>query len=120
VQMRASALLHRLADADRVMLSACTTAAGEAKVGEALSGFAHAFFHAGARSLLVSHWAGNRESTVRLITTAVDELKRNPRNGRADALRRSMLSMIDTRKDDEPFRPFWAPFMLVGEGGATR
>src|SRR5262249_51823471 len=42
-------------DADWVILSACNTAAGEAKGADALSGLARAFFYAGARSLLVSH-----------------------------------------------------------------
>jgi CHAT domain len=42
-------------DADWVILSACNTAAGEAKGAEALSGLARAFFYAGARALLVSH-----------------------------------------------------------------
>ena len=43
-------------DADWVILSACNTAAGGAAGAEALSGLARAFFYAGARSLLVSHW----------------------------------------------------------------
>src|SRR5262249_30223805 len=55
-------------DADWVILSACNTAAGDAKGADALSGLARAFFYAGARSLLVSHWAVNSDSTVTLIT----------------------------------------------------
>jgi CHAT domain-containing protein len=107
-------------DADWVILSACNTAAGDAKGAEALSGLARAFFYAGARSLLVSHWEVASEPTVKLITKAVDELKRDPKIGRAEALRRSMLSMIDTGKDYEAHPAFWAPFALVGEGGAAR
>jgi CHAT domain-containing protein/tetratricopeptide (TPR) repeat protein len=107
-------------DADWVILSACNTAAGNAKDAEALSGFARAFFYAGARSLLVSHWEVASEPTVKLVTKAVDELKRNPKIGRAEALMRSMLSMIDTGKEYEAHPAFWAPFVLVGEGGAGR
>jgi tetratricopeptide (TPR) repeat protein/CHAT domain-containing protein len=107
-------------DADWVILSACNTAAGDAKGAEALSGLARAFFYAGARSLLVSHWEVASEATVKLITKAVDELKRDPKIGRAEALRRSMLAMIDTGNDNEAHPAFWAPFVLVGEGGATR
>jgi CHAT domain-containing protein len=58
-------------DADWVILSACNTAAGEAKDAEVLSGLARAFFYAGARSLLVSHWAVNSQSTVKLMTKAL-------------------------------------------------
>jgi CHAT domain-containing protein len=31
-----------------------------------------------------------------------------------------MLAMIDTGNDNEAHPAFWAPFVLVGEGGATR
>jgi CHAT domain-containing protein len=43
-------------NADWVILSACNTAAGDKPGAEALSGLARAFFYAGARGLLVSHW----------------------------------------------------------------
>jgi CHAT domain-containing protein len=107
-------------DADWVILSACNTAAGGAQGAEALSGLARAFFYAGARSLLVSHWEVSSDSTVRLITKAVAELKANPNIGRAETLQRSMLSMITNGKDYEAHPAFWAPFVLVGEGGAAR
>jgi CHAT domain-containing protein/tetratricopeptide (TPR) repeat protein len=107
-------------DADWVILSACNTAAGEANGAEALSGLARAFFYAGARSLLVSHWAVNSDSTVKLITRAVTELNADAKIGRAEALRRSMLSMINNAKDYEAHPAFWAPFVLVGEDGAAR
>jgi CHAT domain-containing protein/tetratricopeptide (TPR) repeat protein len=107
-------------DAEWVILSACNTAGGEAKGAEALSGLARAFFYAGARSLLVSHWAVASDSTVKLIAKAVAELQANPRIGRAEALRRSMLSLMTTGADVEAHPSFWAPFVLVGEGSATR
>jgi CHAT domain-containing protein len=107
-------------DADWVMLSACNTAAGDTKGADALSGLARAFFYAGARSLLVSHWSVNSDATVKLITEAVAELKSDPKIGRAEALRRSMLAMIEHEKDYEAHPAFWAPFVLVGEGGAAR
>ena len=44
-------------DSDWVILSACNTAAAGSANAESLSGLARAFFSAGARSLLVSHWA---------------------------------------------------------------
>jgi CHAT domain-containing protein len=55
---------------------------------------------------------------VKLITKAIAELKTNPKMGRAEALRRSMLSLITTAKDYEAHPAFWAPFVLVGEGAA--
>jgi len=118
--LSASEITSLRLDADWVILSACNTAAGDAKGAESLSGLARAFFYAGARSLLVSHWEVASQSTVKLITKAIAELKADPKVGRAEALRRSMLSLIATGKDYEAHPAFWAPFVLVGEGGAAR
>jgi hypothetical protein len=68
-------------DADWVILSACNTASGGAQGAEALSGLARAFFYAGARSLLVSHWEVNSDATVKLNAKAVAELKASPKMG---------------------------------------
>jgi CHAT domain-containing protein/tetratricopeptide (TPR) repeat protein len=106
-------------DADWVILSACNTAAGDAKSAEALSGLARAFIYAGTRSLLVSHWYVSSMSTVPLITTAIAMLTVDPKLGRAEALRRSMLSLITSGKGYEAHPAFWAPFVLVGEGAPT-
>jgi CHAT domain len=55
---------------------------------EGLSGLARAFFHAGARALLVSHWEVDSVATVRLITSAVGATTRDRAIGRVEALRR--------------------------------
>jgi CHAT domain-containing protein/Tfp pilus assembly protein PilF len=115
--LTASEISQLRLDADWVVLSACNTAAGESdKPGaEQLSGLARAFFYAGARALLVSHWAVNSEATVKLITGAFDKLNADPRIGRAEALRHSMLSLIKQGRDyAHPAN--WAPFVVVGEG----
>ena len=102
-------------DADWVILSACNTAAAGSANAELLSGMARAFFYAGARSLLVSHWAVNSDATVELITKTFAALRGDPRIGRAEALRRSMMALIS--KGDAYAHPAnWAPFVLVGEG----
>src|SRR6202008_1655710 len=44
-------------NADWVVRSACNTVPGGKPGAEALSGLARAFFYAGARALLVTHWA---------------------------------------------------------------
>ena len=103
-------------DADWVILSACNTAAGEADGAQALSGLARAFFYAQARALLVSHWAVNSDATVKLITVAMREMSRDQSVGRAEALRRSMLTLIDKGKPQEAHPAYWAPFIVVGEG----
>ena len=111
-------------DADWVILSACNTAggasAGDGRSAEALSGLARAFFYAQARALLVSHWEVNSVATVKLITAAVGAISRDKSLGRAEALRRAMLLMIDKGAAHEAHPAYWAPFVVVGEGGAGR
>jgi CHAT domain-containing protein/tetratricopeptide (TPR) repeat protein len=107
-------------DADWVILSACNTAAGGSDKAEALSGLARAFFYAGARALLVSHWAVDSAATVKLITQAVGATARDRKMSRAEALRLSMMAMIDQGESRESHPALWAPFVVVGEGAAGR
>src|SRR5262249_55400101 len=116
--LSASEIAQLKLDADWVILSACNTAAGNAEGAEALSGLARAFFYAGARALLVSHWAVASDATVKLITGAVGRMTTDKRTGRAEALRRSMLAMIDKDEPLEVHPAYWAPFVVVGEGSS--
>jgi len=109
-----------------VVQSACNTAAPDGVEGaEGLPGLAKAFFYAGARSLLVSHWPVETNAAVAITTGAFKALEQDPALGRSEALRRSMLELIDIARS-QPQQAhfahpmFWAPFVLVGEGGAGR
>lgn len=110
-------------DADWVVLSACNTAAGGGGVEQfsKLSGLARAFFYAGARALLVSHWAIDSDAAVKLTSKAFGALRDNPRMGRAEAFRQSLAAMIADTARPKGWPPaahpsVWAPFVLVGEG----
>jgi CHAT domain-containing protein len=106
-------------NADWVILSACNTAASDGTPGaEGLSGMAKAFFYAGARSLLVSHWPVASVATVALTTNMLKEYEANPKQGKAQAQRKAMLELMNTKSHPEYAHPlFWAPFVVVGEGG---
>jgi CHAT domain-containing protein/tetratricopeptide (TPR) repeat protein len=105
-------------NADWVVLSACNTAAGDQIGAQALSGLARAFFYAGGRALLVSHWPVYSDAAVRLTTNAFAELERHPNEGRAEALQKSMTALMDDRSQADNAHPaVWAPFIVVGEGG---
>ncbi len=98
--------------ADWVILSACNTAAGNRPGEDSLSGLARAFFYAGAKTLLVSHWPVRSEAAVDLTTGTFAQLQQHPDLGRAEALRLTMLQLIERGRAPN----YWAPFSVVGEG----
>ena len=106
-------------DSDWVILSACNTAAGDGTPGAVgLSGLAKAFFFAGTRSLLVSHWPVVSEAAVQLTTGTFEVLASEPGMTRAEVLRRSMMRLLDDPPAPHVAHPmFWAPFVVIGEGG---
>jgi CHAT domain-containing protein len=109
-------------NADWVVLSACNTAAGDGTPdADGLSGLARAFFYAGARALLVSNWPVWSKAAVALTTGTFAAMAKDPRIGRAEALRRAEMAMLDPENPPEFAHPLaWAPFVLAGEGGAGR
>jgi CHAT domain-containing protein len=75
--LTASEVAELKLNADFVVLSACNTIAGDRPGAEALSGLARSVFYAGARSLLVTHWAVDSAAATRLTTSTFDLLKPN-------------------------------------------
>ena len=101
-------------DADRVILSACNT--GELGDDNGLASLSTAFFYAGARSLLVSHWSTEQSATTALMVKLFAELKKTPEQGLTAALRQAAHDMRDHDKNLFHAHPmFWAPFVAIGQ-----
>lgn len=111
-------------NADWVILSACNTAAGDGSQGASgLSGLARAFFLAGARSLLASHWPVRDDVAAQLTVRAIAIGKENPSLSRAEALQRAMREIRDdpshdTDSDTWAHPNAWAPFTLIGDASS--
>jgi CHAT domain-containing protein len=103
-------------DEHQVVLSACNTAAEEKPGAEALSGLARAFFYAGARSLVVSHWEVDDKVAADLMSKMFRLSRENPKLSHGEALQQATLAVLDNARSDEDLRPrLWAPFVVVGE-----
>lgn len=114
-------------NADWVVLSACNTASADGNSGEALSGLGRAFFYAGTRAVLATNWPVETVSAQLLTTELFRRQAAQPGLSRAQALRAAMLAVMERHAVDERTgKPvfsyahplFWAPFSLVGDGGA--
>ena len=115
--LTASEIIDLNLDADWVLLSACNTAGGSEPGAEGLSGLARAFLFAGARSIVVSHWPVRDDAAARLTTSALS-IYEGGTVRRAEALRRSMLAVMEDSRDPTLAHPSaWAPFVIVGQGG---
>jgi CHAT domain-containing protein len=110
--------------ADWVVLSACNTASADGQAAEAVSGLGRAFFYAGAKALLVSHWPVETVSAKLLTTELFKRQAVNAKLSRAQALRAASLAVMQqsAKPDRGPafsyaHPMFWAPFVVVGDGG---
>jgi CHAT domain-containing protein/tetratricopeptide (TPR) repeat protein len=91
-----------------VTLSGCQSGMSEVTGSDDLLGLMRGFLYAGARSLLVSLWNVNDESTAALMETFYQEWGQN--TSKSTALRSAMLAV--RKWYPNPF--YWAPFLLVG------
>lgn len=94
--------------ASLVTLSGCDTGRAVVGGGDELVGLMRGFFAAGARSLLISLWTVNDESTADVMTTFYDAWRRGAT--KPAALREAQRAILATR----PHPVYWAPFLLGG------
>jgi CHAT domain-containing protein len=119
-------------DADLVALSACETGLGKMVAGEGYVGFSHAFFQAGASSVVVSLWdVSDRATSLLMQRFYQDYFGGDPgdrRSGekkpmtKAGALQDAKQWLMDYTEDDgnKPFAHpyYWSAFVLIGDAGA--
>lgn len=98
--------------AELVVLSACQTGLGREMRGEGLVGLTQAFFRAGARRVVVSHWSVQDRATAELMARFYRGLLAE-RLPPAAALRAAQLSIRSEAKWSAPC--FWAGFSLHGD-----
>ncbi len=100
-------------NADLAVLSACETGNGRVSPGEGVIGMSWAFFVAGTRSMVVSQWRVNSESTSQLMKNFYQAIaRRRDRGNKSEALREASIRLLRDPRYRHPF--YWAGFVLVG------
>ena len=102
-------LFSIVCETNMVTLSGCQSGVSEVTGADDLLGFMRGFLYAGARSLLLSLWNVNDESTAALMAHFYQEWQKGAT--KSSALRSAMLSV----RDQHPHPFYWAPFLLVGK-----
>ncbi len=92
-----------------VTLSGCKSGIGTIGGSDDLIGLMRGFLYAGARSLLLSLWNVNDESTLALMVAFYRELASGATKGLA--LKKAMQAV----RQDFPSPFYWAPFVLSGK-----
>lgn len=104
-------------DADLVILSACNTAGADGRPrADTFTGLTQAFFTAGARSLMASHWPVMSGAAVQLSVGTVERVVRG-----TVPLARSLQEAVQAVRRDaanpiESHPSYWGPFVIVGDG----
>ena len=101
-----------------MILSACNTASADGRPrAETFTGLTQAFFAAGARSLMVSHWPVMSGAAVQLSVGTVERSQ-----GKGVALSTSLQKAMQAARADgaasavESHPSYWGPFVIVGDG----
>ena len=120
-------------EADLVALSACATALGRVVGGEGYVGFSHAFFQAGAKSVLVSLWEVSDRATSLLMQRFYENYfgtYQDQRAGRKNQALSKIAALREAKQwlrnysDEQGHHPFthpyyWSAFILIGESGTS-
>lgn len=108
-----------------VILSACNTGSSGEAAGDAMAGFATAFFRAGAESVLLSQWTVRDDVAAFLMPRLVALMQGEPtiaqcqRGGKgqrstAEAMRMAMCEARHNEALGADLPADWAPFVLAG------
>lgn len=111
--------------ADLVVLSACNTvlAPNAQDRGEGFAGLTRSFMYAGARAVVVTLWSVASDTTRDLMSMVYRQLGQGQRALALAQAKRELITHASSvplgdGHDVSTAHPFfWAPFILVGEGG---
>ncbi len=98
--------------AEMVVLSACNTGAGEVISGEGVQSISSGFFYAGAKSLALTLWTANDESTTLLMDSYYKNLEEG--KPKSNALRLAKLSYLQNTDELGGHPYYWSHVIVSG------
>lgn len=99
--------------ADMVVLSACNTGSGELLAGEGVMSLANGFFYAGAKSVVMTLWTANDESTANIMGGFYENLANG--QSKSQALRAAKFDYLENANSLSSHPYYWAHFVVNGD-----
>ncbi len=99
--------------AEMAVISACNTGYGRLATGEGVMSLGRAFSYAGCRSVLMSLWLANDQSTSEIMSYFYAHLKEG--YAKDEALRLAKLNYLDHADPVAAHPYFWANIVAIGE-----
>ena len=99
--------------AEMAVMSACNTGYGQLAEGEGVISLGRAFFYAGCKSVIMSQWLANDQSTTKLMGHFYKHLSKG--KTKDEALRQAKLDYLRTADPLTAHPYFWAGMVAVGE-----
>ncbi len=99
--------------ADLAVMSACNTGFGQLQEGEGVISIGRAFSYAGCKSIVMSLWMANDQSTSSLVNIFYTNLVKNQRKDLA--LRNAKISYLENADPLTAHPYFWASLIAIGD-----
>ncbi len=99
--------------AKMVVLSACNTGSGDIATGEGIISLANGFFYAGSRSVVMTLWQANDQSSAQVMNGFYMNLSEGM--DKSMALRQSKMDYLKSSDALQSHPYFWAHFVVNGD-----
>ncbi|MEO0555738.1 MAG: CHAT domain-containing tetratricopeptide repeat protein [Bacteroidota bacterium] len=106
-------LLGMNVSADLVVLSACKSGAGRIINGEGTLSLARGFFYAGSKSVVMSLWSVDDQSTSVIMSSFYKNLSKGLT--KSEALRQAKLEFLETAPPEKHHPFYWGAFVVIGD-----
>lgn len=97
---------------DLTILSACNTGTGDITIGEGVMSMARGFAYAGSKSVMMSLWLANDNSTSQIIQRFYSHLAN--KDTKSEALRKSKLEYLESANNLSSHPFYWAHIISTG------